>query len=62
MTVNRETLEKLARFLLRGLLRLLAHPGLQRLAQIVAWLQPQRHHLHGVGPSISPWNITRAST
>ena len=45
-----------------GLLLLLAHPGLQRPAQVIARLQPQRHHLHGVGPSTSPWTITKAST
>ena len=27
-----------------------------------AQLQPQRHHLHGLGPSTRPWNITSAST
>ena len=45
-----------------GLLLLLAHPGLQRPAQVIARLQPQRHHLHGFGPSTSPWIITKAST
>jgi hypothetical protein len=43
------------------LLLLLAHPGLQRLAQVSARLQPQRHHLHGFGPSTRPWIITKAS-
>ena len=45
-----------------GLLLLLSHPGFQRLTQVIAWLQPQRHHLHGLGPSTSPWIITKAST
>jgi hypothetical protein len=45
-----------------GLLLLLAHPGFQRLTEIVSRLQPQRHHLHGLGPSTSPWIITKAST
>jgi len=43
------------------LLLLLAYPGLQRLAQVSARLQPQRHHLHGFGPSTRPWIITKAS-
>jgi hypothetical protein len=29
-----------------GLLLLPGHPGLQRPAQVSAWRQPQRHHLH----------------
>ena len=45
-----------------GLLLLFDHPGLHRPAQIVARLQPQRHHLHGCGPSTSAWIITSAST
>ena len=45
-----------------GLLLLLAQPGFQRLTQIIARLQPQRHHLHGAGPSTSPWIITKAFT
>ena len=44
------------------LLLLLAHPGFQRLPEVVSRRKPQRHHLHGVGPSTSPWNITKAST
>ena len=44
------------------LLLLLAHPNLQRLTEIVSRLQPQRHHLHGFGPSTRDWIITRAST
>ena len=35
------------------LLLLLVHPGLQCPAQIVSGLEPQRHHLHGPGPSTS---------
>jgi hypothetical protein len=31
-------------------------------ADEAAGLQPQRHHLHGVGTSTRPWNITTAST
>ena len=44
------------------LLLLLGHPGVQRPAQVIAWLQPQRHHFHGFGPSTRAWIITSAST
>ncbi len=45
-----------------GLLLLLGEPDLHHPAQVGAQLQPQRHHLHGFGPSTRPWNITSAST
>ena len=45
-----------------GLLLLLAHPGFQRPAQVIARLKAQRHHLHGIGASSRAWIITSAST
>jgi hypothetical protein len=44
------------------LLLLLAHPGFQRLPEVVSRRKSQRHHLHGIGPSTSPWTITKGST
>ncbi|QPN58931.1 hypothetical protein H8F24_12460 [Synechococcus sp. CBW1002] len=41
--------------------RLLPATAMCRWAPSDEWV-PQRHHLHGFGPSTSPWNITKAST
>jgi hypothetical protein len=71
MTANRDTLEKLGRYLLRndwtGSIRAGAAPqlgsrALIRSSAVVRTMQAQRHHLHDPGPSTSDWIITRAST